>query len=80
MAIMIKGKLKKWGNSFGIIVPKEIVNSENLREGQEVDFLVVKKNKNVLRETFGTLKIVGRKTTEQIMREVDSELYPDDHE
>ncbi len=65
---MIKVKLKKWGNSFGIIIPKDIVDSENLKEDQEVEIMIVKNNKNILRESFGTLKRNGNKTTEQEMR------------
>jgi len=79
MAIMVKGKLKKWGNSFGVIIPKEIVQSENLKENQEIEFMIVKNNRNILRESFGTLKRTGNKSTEQMMRELDRELYPDDY-
>ena len=81
MGIMIKGKLKKWGNSFGVIIPKEIVDNEGFKENQEVEFLVVKNDsKKVLKETFGILKRKGNKSTEQIMREMDKELYPEDYE
>ena len=81
MGIMIKGKLKKWGNSFGVIIPKEIVDNEGFNENQEVEFLVVKNDsKKVLKETFGILKRKGNKSTEQIMREMDKELYPEDYE
>lgn len=78
MATMIKGKLKKWGNSFGLIIPKDIVDSEGFKENQEIEIMLVKKNRNVLKETFGTLKF--KKTTEQMMRETDRELYPEDYE
>ena len=80
MATMVKGKLKKWGNSFGVIIPKEIIDSEGFKENQDIEFLIVKKNRNILRETFGTLKRKDNKSTEEIMREVDRELYPEDYE
>lgn len=77
---MIKTKLKKWGNSFGVIIPKEIIDSENFIENQEIEILIVKENPNALKELFGTLKRKGNKTTEEIMREMDKELYQEDYE
>jgi antitoxin component of MazEF toxin-antitoxin module len=37
-----KSKLKRWGNSLGVIVPKEIVETEGLKEGEEVEISVRK--------------------------------------
>jgi antitoxin component of MazEF toxin-antitoxin module len=37
-----KSKLKRWGNSFGVVVPKEIVEKEGLKEGEEVEISVRK--------------------------------------
>ncbi len=37
-----KSKLKKWGNSYGVVVPKEIVEKEGLREGELVEISVRK--------------------------------------
>lgn len=37
-----KSKLKKWGNSYGVVVPKEIVEKEGLREGEVVEISVRK--------------------------------------
>ena len=33
-------RLKVWGNSLGVIIPKEIVNQIGLREGEEVEISV----------------------------------------
>ncbi len=68
----ITTKVKKWGNSFGIIIPLEVLKSKRIREGEEIDAIIIKKS-NVLRETFGTIKF--KKSTEQMMRETDRELY-----
>ncbi|MFH1376374.1 MAG: AbrB/MazE/SpoVT family DNA-binding domain-containing protein [Candidatus Woesearchaeota archaeon] len=54
--IEIKSKLRKWGNSFGVIIPIGEVKDENIKEGDEVTVLVKREGRNVLRETFGTLK------------------------
>lgn len=37
-----KSKLKKWGNSYGVVVPKEIVEKEGLVEGEIVEISVRK--------------------------------------
>ncbi len=83
MAIMVKGKLKKWGNSFGLIVPKEIVNKEKYKEGQEIEYMILpdsKKSRKVFEETFGILKGKITKSTDEMMREMDRELYPEDYD
>ncbi|PIN92545.1 hypothetical protein COU56_04235, partial [Candidatus Pacearchaeota archaeon CG10_big_fil_rev_8_21_14_0_10_31_9] len=28
--------LRKWGNSIGVVIPREIIEKERLREGEEV--------------------------------------------
>lgn len=72
--IEIKTKLRKWGNSFGVVVPQNKINQEHIREGEEVKVLLIKEpKKNILRETFGTFKF--KKPVEQMMREIDEELY-----
>ena len=37
-----KTKIKCWGNSFGIVLPKALVDEEGLKEGEEVDVTVRK--------------------------------------
>ncbi|MDO8508050.1 MAG: AbrB/MazE/SpoVT family DNA-binding domain-containing protein [Nanoarchaeota archaeon] len=70
--VKIAAKVRKWGNSFGIIIPQEVIKRKGIREGEEIDAIVLKKS-NVLRETFGTVKF--KKSTEQMMRETDKGLY-----
>ncbi len=80
MTTIIKGKVKKWGNSFGIIIPKEIINNEGFKVGQEIEYMIISDSKKRFDELFGSLKGKFKKSTEQIMKEVDRELYPEDHE
>ncbi len=71
--IEIKTKLRKWGNSLGILVPFSKINDDKIHEGDSIDvFMKKEKRKNVLEETFGTLK--SRKSTDKIMKEIDKEL------
>ena len=70
--IELEGEFKKWGNSAGLRVSKKDLVKNKFRFNEKVRILVLP-SKNVLRETFGTLKF--KKSVEQIMRETDKELY-----
>ncbi len=73
--IEIKTKLRKWGNSFGIVVPQKAIEEEKIKEGDEVTILLRKEKGNVLREMFGTFKF--DRPVEEIMKEIDKDLYDD---
>lgn len=32
-----RSKLKRWGNSYGVVIPKEAVEREGLKEGELVE-------------------------------------------
>ena len=72
---IIETKTKKWGNSLGLIIPNEIVKKENLKENIKISFLIIKPIPNPLKEMFGKFKF--KKSTDEIMREIDKELYHD---
>jgi antitoxin component of MazEF toxin-antitoxin module len=59
----IQGILRKWGNSFGIVVPVEIVRENRLREGEETT-IKVERNKRI-KEMFGSLKLKKRTTNKR---------------
>ena len=46
--------LKKWGNSIGIILPKELIKEEAIRENERIIINVVKEAD--LTKLFGSLK------------------------
>ena len=50
----VEVKLRKWGNSIGVILPKELINKKNLKEDQTIIIEVVKKTD--LSKVFGSLK------------------------
>jgi antitoxin component of MazEF toxin-antitoxin module len=75
--VVIESKIRKWGNSsFALVIPKKIAKQEHLKVNQKLQVLIPEQQ-NVLKETFGTLKH-WKKPTEQIMREIDEELWPED--
>ena len=75
---MIKSetKLRAWGNSIGIVLPKEELKKEELSINDEVE-IIVRKKSNPLKDAFGKLKefkAKSTKSTEEILKEVDEEL------
>ncbi|MBI3052262.1 AbrB/MazE/SpoVT family DNA-binding domain-containing protein [Candidatus Woesearchaeota archaeon] len=75
---MIKatGRIRAWGNSFGIVLPKDELKAENLGVNDEVE-IIVKRKENPLRAAFGFLKNAKPKTTkstDELLKEIDEEL------
>lgn len=58
--------VRKWGNSFGVIFPKDFVRKKNLHTHEKVLVEVVKEAD--LRKVFGTLKtnISGQKFKDMV--------------
>jgi len=52
---MIKTKIKKWGNSVGIVIPREAVERMNIKLGESI-VVDIKKKESVLRDLFGSMK------------------------
>ena len=68
----IKAKTKKWGNSIGILIPKDAVRKENIKPEQEVTVLISAKPVTKGKDIWGTLKF--KESTEELMREIDKEF------
>ncbi len=63
-----KAKTKKWGNSVGVIIPKELGIAPN----KEVFVHVLPKTKfTTVGDIFGSFKL--NKSAEQISKEIDTE-------
>lgn len=71
-------KLKKWGNSYGFLVPKKIIEKEKLKEDAEI-IITLKPHKSVsVRELMEFAKkhpIKLKKSVEETMKEMDYGLY-----
>ena len=65
-------KLRAWGNSIGLVIPKEDVRKENLHPDQKVKVIITPIESVKVKDIFGKLKL--KKNTEQIMKETDKEL------
>ena len=58
--------VRKWGNSVGIILPKEVVEKEQLKTNQKIIVDIIKPTD--LSHLFGTLKT--KKSAQQFKDEV----------
>ena len=74
---VIEAKVKKWGNSFGVVIPIEVIEKEKIREEDKVRLIVLKDSRKVLEETFGMGKGKLKKTGQQFKDEIRRELYND---
>ena len=68
----IKAKTKKWGNSIGVLIPKEVVEEEKIKPNQEITLMISTKPITRGRDIFGTLKF--NESTEKLMRERNKEF------
>lgn len=53
---MVCCKIKQWGNSMGMIIPSDIVRELHLKPDEEICVEINRKNSNVLKEMFGSIK------------------------
>ncbi len=70
----INTKVKKWGNSFGIILPADIVKHNNIKEGANIEIRINAKNKTLARDIFGILKGRLARDTNDLLKEVDRDF------
>ncbi|MFT4298013.1 MAG: hypothetical protein ACMXX5_02370 [Candidatus Woesearchaeota archaeon] len=74
---MISTKLKKWGNSYGVLIPRDELDKLNLGVNQEV-FVDLIKKENPLKEIFGFAKVHKlSKSSSEIIKEAREELRVD---
>ncbi|MEK6983305.1 MAG: AbrB/MazE/SpoVT family DNA-binding domain-containing protein [Nanoarchaeota archaeon] len=59
---------RKWGNSIGLTIPKEVAEKIKIKENKKIRFIVLDDN-NPIRRTFGMLK-EWKTPTEQIMKDI----------
>ncbi len=66
--------LKKWGNSMGIVVPRDICEKIKAKHKKKLKFYVEdgENMDSVWEETFGTLPKTKR-STQEILDEMDAE-------
>ena len=73
----IQAKVKRWGNSLGIIIPSETVEDKKIRENQNISIIILEDSRKAFRETFGMGKGKIKKSAQQIKDELRRDLYND---
>ncbi len=63
----IETKLRKWGNSYGVLLPKEVVENQNLKEDSIVKINISPKKPD-FRKLFGLCKF--KKPMKEIIKEI----------
>lgn len=71
---MVETEARKWGNSLGVVIPREIAEKEHIRESEKVKLLIIRDGSKTLKETFGIVKGKIKKSTQQIKDELRDEL------
>jgi len=69
-----EAKVKKWGNSFGIIIPKEIIDKQQIKEGITVKINIQTNNKSTAGDIFGILKKKLNRDTDDLLKEVNEDF------
>ena len=65
-------KTKKWGNSIGIRLPKEVVKQNKIKPEEEITIQVGKQKVTKAKDIFGILK--PKESVEKSMKDIDKAL------
>ena len=78
----LKTRVRKLGDSFGIILPEGIVNSERLKDGAEITITIESDNHMRVRDLIEFTKKQKlhkvKKDAQQIIHEIDKDLWGDE--
>lgn len=72
--IPIDAEIRKWGNSFGVTIPKDIARKEQIKENQRIRVLILRDNKR-MKQSFGMAEKSVKKTAQEIKNSLKKELY-----
>jgi antitoxin component of MazEF toxin-antitoxin module len=72
MMIEVEGEIKKWGNSIGFRMKKNLLRNSEIRLNTKMKAILLPRQAVLGRDIWGKMKI--KKKTEEIMREIDRDL------
>jgi len=67
--IEIESQVKKWGNSLGIVIPKEIAKRIDLKPTIRIRLIIERPEATKVKDIFGKLKI--RESTDKLLKQTD---------
>lgn len=53
---MFEVKVRRVGTSFGVLLPKKVIENEKIKNGQTLSVVILKKNLKLIDEVFGSTK------------------------
>lgn len=74
--VQMKVRVRRWGNSMGVIIPKEIIASEKMKEGDEIELALLRDSTGLFNSLWGSGKGT-KKSAQQIKDGLRRELYDD---
>lgn len=74
--IEVEAVTRKWGNSLGITLPKDVIEKERIKNNERIKILILKQPP-VAKQTFGMLKGKRLRSGQQIKDDLRRELYND---
>ena len=67
-------EVKKWGNSFGVVLPRRIIAHHGITEGTKIEIFVQAPKKTKVKDVFGILKNKIVRDTDDLLKEVDKDF------
>ena len=78
----VKTKVRKWGNSFGIILPKKVVDTEKIKENTEITITIESNNTMTVKDLMEFAKKHPlpkiKKSLREVLNEVDKDFWSQD--
>ena len=59
METIFKAKVRRIGSSLGILIPKGLIDKKSVKEGDEIEFALLKRRKELITKLFGVAKGAG---------------------
>ena len=53
---IFEAKIRQVGSSKGVLIPNEVIEEDNIMDGQMVKVALLKKNTRLLEKAFGSVK------------------------
>ena len=69
MVETFKAKVRNVGTSLGVLIPKEIVERERVKNGEEIEVSILRRNLKDIMKLFGTAKNASRFDRDHTERE-----------
>mgnify|MGYP001572945148 CR=1 FL=1 len=72
--VEFESEVKKWGNSWAIVLPKNKFKGTRIRIGKRLRFITMNKNLDLKKE-FGSLKHILKKSSQEVKDELRKEEF-----